>query len=276
MSIGTIWMVLAGCGVAEPEPVEGLGEYTLVWSDEFDGSAGAAIDPDKWVHDVGGDGWGNEQLEYNTDRTDNVRQSGDGSLEIVALKEDYEGNAYTSGRITTEGLFDHTYGRFEARIKLPEGQGLWPAFWMLGADFAEVSWPACGEIDVMELRGEKPYVSLGTVHGPGYSGGEGIGDDYTLAEGTFADDFHVFAVDFDPEHIVWSVDGVAFQTLTPGDLPEGTGWVFNKPFFMILNLAVGGVFLEEPDEDTVFPAVMEVDYVRVYERSVPLTEDTVE
>ena len=258
---------LLGC--ADPGTValdEDFGTWSLVWSDEFDGAAGAPIDTSIWTHDVGGDGWGNEQLEYNTDRTDNVRLSGDGFLEIVALQENYESNSYTSGRIKTEGGYEQGYGRYEARIKMPAGKGLWPAFWMLGANFSEVGWPTCGEVDIMEYRGDNTYTAHGTVHGPGYSGGEGIGTSYVLPEGTFSDDYHTFAVEIDPEHIAWYVDDNLYQRLTPGDLPEGTPWVFSAEQFLILNLAVGGSFLENPDETTAFPATLSVDYVRAYER----------
>lgn len=247
------------------DTVEDIGAWKLVWSDEFDGGEDEAIDPANWVHDVGGDGWGNEQLEYNTDRIDNSRTDGRGILELVAKKESYEGNEYTSARIKTQDLFEFGYGRVEARMKIPKGSGIWPAFWLLGADIDEVGWPLCGEIDIMELRGEEPYVSLGTIHGPGYSAGESIGADYTLAEGDFSDEYHTFAVDIDPEHIAWSVDDVVFQTRTPADLPDNTGWVFDDQWFIILNVAVGGTFLG-PVDDAALPGFMQVDYVRVYER----------
>ena len=259
--------VLIGCAAPDSsELAEDFGTWELVWEDDFEGSQGEAIDTTTWTHEVGGDGWGNEQLEHNTDRTDNVRLAGAGNLEIVALKEDFEGNSYTSGRIRSLGGYQQSYGRYEARIKLPEGKGLWPAFWMLGADFEQVGWPTCGEIDIMEFRGDETYVSLGTIHGPGYSGGEGIGAEYTLPEGTFTDDYHTFAVEVDPEHIAWYVDDTLFQRITPADLPAGTPWVFDDSLFFILNLAVGGAFLSNPDENTAFPATMSVDYVRAYER----------
>ena len=266
-----VWMLAlpAAVGCAEPTTsalADGFGDWQMVWSDEFDGAAGSAVDTDVWTHDVGGDGWGNEQLEYNTNRTDNVRLDGEGHLEIVALEEDYDSNSYTSGRITTLGGYQQGYGRYEASIKLPEGKGLWPAFWMLGADFEEVGWPTCGEVDIMEYRGDEPYVSLGTVHGPGYSGGDGIGGEFTLPEGTFSDGYHTFAVEIDPEHIAWYVDDTLFNRITPADLPDGTAWAFDDEWFLLLNLAVGGSFLDNPDESTVFPATMSVDHVRAYER----------
>jgi len=240
--------------------------WSLVWSDEFDGAEQAPIDDDSWQHDIGGDGWGNDQLEYNTDSADNVRTDGRGILEIVARKQSYEGNDYTSGRIKTQDRFEFGYGRVEANIKLPKGSGIWPAFWLLGADFEEVGWPSCGEIDILELQGENPATSLGTVHGPDYSGAAGVGATYTLDEGDFSDDYHLFAVDIDPGHIAWSIDGEVFHTLTQADLPEGSTWVFDGEWFIILNVAVGGHFVGEVDEDAL-PAYMQVDYVRVYERA---------
>lgn len=258
--------VLAAC----TNPVSGpgdIGAYVQVWEDEFDLADGEPIDPDKWVHDVGGDGWGNEQLEFNTDRTDNVRHTGTGVLTLDARIEDYEGNAYTSARIKTQDRFTFTYGRVEARIRLPEGQGVWPAFWLLGSGITEIGWPGCGEIDILELRGQEPSVVHGTVHGPGYSGGDGVGESYTLNEGTFSDDYHVFAVDIDPDHIAWSVDGEVYHTLGPGDLPAGSGWVYNdNDFFLLLNVAVGGTYVGAVD-DSALPQSMKVDYVRVYERA---------
>jgi beta-glucanase (GH16 family) len=263
----TALLVLAACADPGEAPLaDDFGSWQQVWSDEFDGAADSAPDPQTWAHDVGGDGWGNNQLEYDTDSTNNVRLDGEGNLEIVARQEDFEGNSYTSGRIRTLGLFEQGYGRFEVRAKLPEGQGLWPAFWMLGTDYESVGWPECGEIDVMEFRGDETYVSYGTVHGPGYSGGDAIGAEYTLPDGAFTDDFHTFAVEVDPEHIAWTVDDVLYQRLTPADLPDGGRWVFDKEYFLILNLAVGGWFAGDPDADTVFPATMTVDYVRVSER----------
>ena len=239
----------------------------LLWADEFDGPAGTSPDPSKWTYDIGGHGWGNEQLEHNTDRTDNVRLSGDGVLEIVALEESYQSNAYTSGRIKTEGLFTFDYGRIEARIKVPAGSGLWPAFWMLGDDFSTVGWPDCGEIDILETRGSEPRTVINTVHGPGYSAGDGVSNTTVLAEGSTASDFHTYAVDIDPEHIVWWVDDQRVHTVRVGDIPGGTPWAFDGPFFMILNVAVGGHFDGDPDATTVFPAEMVVDEVRVYERA---------
>jgi beta-glucanase (GH16 family) len=256
-----IWWL--ACAPADPAPLDT--SWTLVWNDAFDGPAGAPPDPSVWVPDVGGDGWGNEQLEYNTDRTENAALDGSGHLAIVARREDFGGNAYTSARLTTRGTQAFGPGRVEADLQMPAGQGLWPAFWMLGDDFDTVGWPTCGEIDIMELRGEQPRVSLATVHGPGYSGGASVGDDYRLREGSFADGFHTFAVDIDEDHLAFWVDDHRVHVVHPGDVPGA--WVFDGQFFLLLNLAVGGTFLEEPTDETPFPATFLIDEVRVYTRT---------
>jgi len=238
-------------------------EFGLIWEDDFEGPAGSLPDPTKWRFDIGTD-WGNAQLEYDTDRPENVSLDGHGHLAIIARKENYRGRQYTSGRINTRDLFEHAYGRFEAKIRLPIGRGIWPAFWLLGANFDEVGWPECGEIDIMEYRGQEPNIVLGSIHGPGYSGGNALGNRFRLSQGTFNDDFHIFAIEWNPSNITWYVDGVAYQTLEPGDLPDGARWVFDHPFFIILNVAVGGHFVGPPDSTTAFPQTMLVDWVRVY------------
>jgi beta-glucanase (GH16 family) len=249
---------LQGCNEAE-EPVA----YGLVWQDEFDGPAGELPDPDKWAFDVGTD-WGNAQLEWDTDRPQNVSLDGLGRLAITARAEEFADRSYTSGRIKTQGLFARTRGRFEARIKLPLGQGLWPAFWLLGADFEQVGWPACGEIDIMEYRGQEPRVIHGSLHGPGYYGGGAITKRHVIAQGGFNLGFHTFAVEWDRDAIAWYVDGYEYQRVRPADLPAGSTWVFDHPFFILLNVAVGGRFVGAPDSTTAFPQTMLVDYVRVY------------
>ena len=235
--------------------------WTLTWSDEFDGPAGQLPSAANWAFDIG-TGWGNRQLEYDTDRPENVSLDGNGNLAITARRESYMGSAYTSGRIKTQGLFEQAYGRFEARIRLPTGQGIWPAFWMLGADFDTVGWPQCGEIDVMEYRGQEPSIVHGTVHGPGYSGGGGITARYLLSGGRFDADFHVFAVEWTEAGIEWFVDGRLYHRVDRGE-PSGE-WVFDHPFFILLNVAVGGTFVGPPNESTTFPQAMLVDWVRVY------------
>ncbi|WP_017591361.1 glycoside hydrolase family 16 protein [Nocardiopsis potens] len=261
---------LAALGFAAPQaaparPAEPAGDAApgaLVWSDEFDGAAGSAPDPANWNHELGDHGWGNGELQDYTGSRENSALDGAGNLVITARREADGG--YTSARMTTKDKFEQAYGRFEARIRIPRGQGIWPAFWMLGGDFPETPWPDSGEIDVMENVGHEQSTVHGTVHGPGYSGGEGIGGSYPHPTGgAFADDFHVYAVDWAPDSITWSVDGVAYQTVTPADL-GGDRWVFDHPFFMILNVAVGGQWPGYPDGTTEFPQRMTVDYVRVY------------
>jgi len=243
--------------------------WSLVWSDEFNGPDGAAVDSSKWTAEVGGGGWGNNELEYYTARTDNAYQSG-GSLVIRAIKETYLTRDYTSARLITRNKFSATYGRFEARIKIPYGQGIWPAFWMLGSNIDSVSWPQCGEVDIMENIGKEPSMIHGTIHGPGYSGGSGIGSSYSLSTNQrFADSFHTFAVEWEPNVIRFYCDGILYKTTTPADLPVGKTWVFNQPFFILMNVAVGGYWPGNPDGTTVFPQTMQVDYVRVYQRSTP-------
>jgi beta-glucanase (GH16 family) len=258
-------------------PVAYAGDPTgwrLVWSDEFDGTSGSPVDSNKWSFDIGGKGWGNNELETYTNRTANADLEG-GSLVIKALKETYTGRDnitrnYTSARLLTRNKFTQTYGRFEARIKLPFGKGLWPAFWMLGDNIGTVGWPTCGEIDIMENIGKEPSTVHGTFHGPGYSGAKGVSAAYKLPNGQkFADDFHAFAVEWEPNVMRFYVDGLLYKTRTPSDVPAGTTWVFNHPFFIILNVAVGGGFPGNPDATTVFPQLMKVDYVRVYERTIP-------
>ncbi|MEU0334979.1 family 16 glycosylhydrolase [Streptomyces sp. NPDC006193] len=242
----------------------------VTWSDEFNGAAGSAPDAAKWTVETGGSGNGNNELQYYTNSRDNAALDGNGNLVITARKNTdsglqcwYGSCQYTSARLNTARTFTQAYGHFESRIKVPRGQGMWPAFWMLGNDLGNVGWPNSGEIDIMENVGYEPGVVHGTIHGPGYSGGSGIGAAYTLPGGrAFADDFHVFAVDWSPEKITWSVDGQTYQTRTTADL-GGKKWVYDHPFFLILNLAVGGNWPGSPDANTQFPQTMVVDYVRV-------------
>ena len=270
--LAAVSLVLVACGQSQTTTSSSGSPWTLVWSDEFGGSNGSAPDSSKWTIETGGDGWGNHELEYYTSRLQNA-QIQNGSLVITALKETYTGTDgvtrnYTSARMKTAGKFEQQYGRFEARIKIPYGQGMWPAFWMLGNDIGTVGWPTCGEIDIMENIGKEPAIVHGTIHGPGYSGGAGIGSSFSLASGRFADDYHLYAVEWEPNVIRFYVDSNLYATRTPAELPQGTKWVYDHPFFMILNLAVGGDWPGAPDNTTVFPQTMLVDYVRVYKKSV--------
>jgi beta-glucanase (GH16 family) len=253
-----------GCSNENEEPLGARSTWKLLWEDNFEGAKGQALDSRRWGFDVGGNGWGNGQLEFNTDKTNNAALDGDGYLDITAREETYGNNLYTSARILTRGRFHRAYGRFEARIKLPVGQGIWPAFWLLGNDIDEVGWPTCGEIDVMEYRGQEPWKIAGSLHGPGYSGGTPVSESYVLpGKSDFNEDFHIFRIDWSPERITWFVDDFLYQVVELSGLPGPS--VFDHPFFMILNVAVGGAYVGPPDTTTVFPQTMKVDFVRVYE-----------
>jgi len=246
------------------------GDWVLTWSDEFNGPNGSAPDLAKWVVESGGNGWGNKELEYYTSRPENLHLA-NGNLVIEAVKEDFQGSdgvkrRYTSARLATRERFTQTYGRFEARIQIPSGQGIWPAFWLLGDDFPAVGWPSCGEIDVMENADVDKSSIHGSIHGPGYSARHSLTNSFTLRNGKFNDTFHLFAVEWEPRVIRFYVDNILYATRTPADLPSGARWVFDHPFFMILNLAVGGNLPASPDTSTEFPQRMLVDYVRVYSR----------
>jgi beta-glucanase (GH16 family) len=239
--------------------------WVLDWHDEFDGQS---LDHGKWVEETGDPKNGNDEKQFYTARPENLRLV-DGKLVIEARREDHGGMAYTSARIKTQGLVERTYGRYEARIKIPRGQGIWPAFWMLGADIGQVGWPRSGEIDIMENIGKEPAIVHGTLHGPGYSGANAFGQPQALdagkGEGSFADDYHLYAVEWEPGEIRWYRDDILYHTARP-DSVKGD-WVFEHPFFVILNLAVGGYWPGYPDATTVLPQQMLVDYVRVYKRA---------
>jgi beta-glucanase (GH16 family) len=244
-------------------------EWKLVWSDEFDGPDGSMPDPNKWSIIRNGSGFGNQELQYYTDRPANLHIE-HGKLVITARKEPFKGpdgiaRDYTSARLETAGHFQQKYGRFEARIKMPNGQGIWPAFWMLGDDFNSGGWPECGEIDIMENVGFEPGTIHGTLHGPGYSGSNNLTAAYTLPDHqAVSDDFHVFAVEWTPEAIRFYIDSHLFETQTVASIPSNKRWVFDHPFYILLDLAVGGRWPGSPDTTTPFPATMLVDYVRVY------------
>ncbi|MEV7144096.1 MULTISPECIES: glycoside hydrolase family 16 protein [Streptomyces] len=251
---------------ADPAP---RAAAAVTFQDTFDGAAGSAPNSSKWQIETG-DNVNNHERQYYTAGNNNAKLDGQGHLVIEARRENpnnyqcwYGRCEYTSARLNTSGKFTTTYGRVEARLKVPRGQGMWPAFWMLGNDIGQVGWPNSGEIDIMENVGFEPGTVHGTLHGPGYSGSGGIGAGYSLPGGqAFADAFHTFAVDWSPERITWSVDGTVYQTRTPADL-GGRQWVFNKPFFLILNLAVGGYWPGDPDGSTPFPSQLVVDEVKV-------------
>ncbi|MFF2898816.1 family 16 glycosylhydrolase [Streptomyces sp. NPDC057966] len=262
-------LVSASSALASGAPAPGPRTAAATFTDDFDGPAGAAVDGAKWQIETG-DNVNNHERQYYTAGNSNAALDGQGHLVITARRENPNNNQcwygtceYTSARLNTSGKFTQTFGHVEARMKVPRGQGMWPAFWMLGDDIGQVGWPNSGEIDIMENVGFEPSTVHGTLHGPGYSGSGGIGAAYTLPGGqAFADDFHTFAIDWAPGSVTWSVDGNVYQRRTPADL-GGNSWVFDKPFFLILNLAVGGYWPGDPDGSTSFPQQLVVDHVRV-------------
>ena len=258
--IPALFFVVLSCSNDEKQKVTNFNK--LVMQDEFDtdGAPNSAI----WNYNIGtgNNGWGNNELEYYTDSSDNIKVV-DGMLQITAKKEAFMGSEYTSARILTKGLFEQKYGRFEARIKMPSGQGLWPAFWLLGANSDVVTWPQCGEIDIAEYKGQEPTITHGTVHGPGYYGGSAITKSYDLINDRFDTDFHIFGIEWGKNYINFYVDDVLYNQITPDKV---TGdWVYDHPFYIILNLAVGGSYVGPPNSTTTFPQTMYVDYVRVYQ-----------
>lgn len=262
-----------GGSVLEPALPPPSSGWTLVWSDEFNGANGSAPDASKWTYDLGGGGWGNQELETYTNRAANA-QIQNGNLVITAQKEIFTGSDgitrdYTSARLKTQGLFSQTYGRFEARIKIPKGQGMWPAFWMLGNDIATSGWPKCGEVDIMENIGREPATVHGSLHGPSsVAATSDLTSTFALPAGqNLSDDFHVYAVEWEPGTVRFFLDSNNYATFTQSQWPSGGQWVFDHPFFIILNVAVGGSWPGAPDSTTSFPQQMLVDYVRVSQKT---------
>ncbi len=255
-----------------PTPVD---SWQFVWGDEFDGRAGTSPDGSKWQFDQGGTGWGNHELEYYTSAPENVSQDGDGSLVITAFETAtvpgasgcwYGTCRFTSARILTGNLFSFTYGRIEARIQVPQGKGLWPAFWLLGADYKQVGWPSSGEIDVMELDGSHPALLHANLHGPSGSGPYSFNNTFQLpAGGSFSHGFHVYGLDWSPSLLSWYVDGNLFASVSRDQFSTGSLWVFDRPFIILFNLAVGGDLPGSPDQSTTFPQKLLIDYVRIYQ-----------
>jgi len=277
-----LWPLFAAgsiaCGADDPPFIAAnpATEWVQVWSDEFDGAAGQRVDATKWSYDIGDGcpaglcGWGNHEKEYYTDSTDNIALNGAGQLQIVArvappgLTCYYGPCKYTSARITTRGKMLASPGRVVARIKLSPGQGLWPAFWLLGHDNPVTPWPECGEIDIMENKGSQLSTTSSALHGPGYSGKTPFAHSHDLWSGKLADDFHTFAVEWDSVQVRWFVDDTAHYVVTRDEVEHYGRSVLNQPFFVILDFAVGGHFDGDPQSDAIFPATMLVDYVRVF------------
>ncbi|MTI29350.1 glycoside hydrolase family 16 protein, partial [Xanthovirga aplysinae] len=246
------------------EPTTDESEYVLVWSDEFDGTT---LDQTKWSYLLGDgtsfglpSGWGNNELQYYTNQNATVNA---GTLKITAKEESMGGKNYTSTRLESKNKGDWTYGKFEARMRLPIGQGIWPAFWMLPTDNVYGGWPQSGEIDIMEYLGHQPNVVHGTVHyGLPWPDNSHYGNPYRIITSDFNQDFHIFGIEWEPEEIRWYVDGIHYSTVNPTTI--GENWPFDQNFHLLLNLAVGGDWPGNPDASTVFPQTLEVDYVRVY------------
>ncbi len=237
--------------------------WELVWQDEF---SGETIDEAYWTHEVGGHGWGNGEAQHYSAEPKNSYVEG-GYLIIQALQENVHGKRFSSARLITKEKVEAHYGRIEARIQIPYGQGIWPAFWMLGNDMDKVGWPYAGEIDIMENVGHEPSIIHGTLHGPLYSGADGVGGSKRLpSKARYADDFHIFAIEWEEEEIRWYMDDQMYWKLTPAAVPGD--WVYDHPFYLLINVAVGGQWPGYPDDTTSFPQMMKVDYVRIYERAV--------
>ncbi len=254
-------------------------DWVMVWNDEFDGVAGTPPDANIWKYEMGDGtlngipGWGNSESQYYTDNSDNAALDGNGNLAITMLKEEPENTdllcwygpcEYTSARLISADRMAYEYGRIEARLQVPDGpSGLWPAFWMLGTNIGEVGWPQSGEIDIMEYVSRIPNEIFGTIHGPGYSGGVSFGNTYDFGE-PVANDYHTYAVEWSPDNIEWYVDGILYHSAAPEDVAPNE-WVFNHPFYMIFNMAIGGNFGGSISPDIIFPQTMLIDYVRVYQ-----------
>ena len=241
--------------------------YELVWSDEFDGTE---VDGNKWEFQIGNGcpdlcGWGNNESQYY--RSENATLE-NGNLVINIKEETYLGHNYTSTRMRTKHLADWTHGKFEARIKLPKGQGIWPAFWLLSTDNVYGTWPWSGEIDIVERVGHQPNRIHGTIH----YGGPSQGGSYLLPGADFSDDFHVFSIEWDADRIRWFVDGIQYYGTTRWAV-EPYNWPFDEDFHIIMNCAVGGNWPGSPDASTQFPQRMEIDYVRVYQEGTSSIED---
>ena len=232
--------------------------FRLIWSDEFDHPAGTSPDPSKWTHEIGGHGWGNAELQLYTADTANACHDGRGNLVIKAHRV---GDGFMSARLISKGLFEVTYGRIECRALLPGGAGLWSAFWALGANIDNRPWPGCGEIDIMENLGNEPRRVFGTVHCPGHAGRDGISGDFVVSS-NLHEDFHVYAVEWSSDHIAWSLDGAVYHAVTKNRL--GSAWVFDHPFYLLMNLAVGGWLGGQVGAETRFPGEFVIDHVRVF------------
>lgn len=278
VGLGLVALALLTAGCSQEPAVEGpevfqepSNGWVETWRDDFDGPAQSAPDPKYWNVELRPTGQ-NMELDYDTNDRKNSFLDGNGNLVIQALQEQYvdaqgvqSDQPYTSARLNTQGKFEQTYGKFEARIKLPSGgKGVWPAFWLLGNNVQSAGWPECGEVDILELRGSSPSTIISSLHGPNYARGDSLHDNYDLSSGAFGDDFHVFTFEWTAQGVRFLVDGKPFFVKTEARMGEsGLIWVYDHPFFLILNMAIGGIFDGKPNAATVFPQQMLVDYVSV-------------
>jgi beta-glucanase (GH16 family) len=237
---------------------------SLVWSEEFDQ---ASLDMNSWNYETGGY-WYNNEIQYYRGGSANTALQ-NGKLVITAKKETYQNREHTSARLTTEDKVEYKYGRIDVRGKFPKGQGIWPAIWLLGDDMSTVGWPACGELDMVELLGHTPQTVHGSInYGPqGNSWAHTKTTSYSLpaSEGDFSDKYHVFSILWEENSIKYYVDDNLYTTYTPNNIVSGQAWRFNHPFFFILNVAVGGDWPGNPDPTTTFPQQMLIDYIRVFQ-----------
>jgi beta-glucanase (GH16 family) len=266
--------LISGATPVSADPPPG---YHLVWSDEFQQPVNAPPDSTHWSYETGANGWGNNEMEDYVTDMEHAHVVADPAAtdgKALQIQATYNGQGlshgnFQSARLVTRGKFSVQYGYIEARIQVPSGQGIWPAFWMLGANLGDpgVGWPNCGEVDIMEAIGNQPTRNLASLHGPGYSGSNSLHAPYFLPNGQqFKDGYHTFGLLWKPDSVTFSVDGIPYETRTPADI-SGKTWAFNHSFFLVMNLAVGGDFPGSPDATTVFPKKMLVDYVRVYQPS---------
>lgn len=267
--LAVLAVLLAAAGAELASSPHRASRSQLVWDDEFTGPAGTPPDDRRWRIDSGYLGAGNAELEYDSGSAANVALNGHGQLAITARRQRVSSGgrtfSYTSGRLETRGLFQTRYGQIEARIELPSGQGLWPAFWALGTDVGRVGWPAAGEIDVMENHGGDSSSISGSLHGPesGRAAGYSV-TAVTRSPRSLATGFHDYGITWSPDRIAFTLDGRVYAVQTPRTLGGDRPWVFNAPFYLLLDLAVGGREPGDPDPSTRFPATMLVDWVRVY------------
>ncbi len=254
--------VIASCN--NSKKIKNNNTYKLTWADEF--NYNGLPDSTKWNYDIGGHGWGNNELQFYTQKSLDNAKVENGNLNIIARKNVFENKQYTSARLLTKGKNDFKYGKIEARVKLPKGRGLWPAFWMLGKNIENTSWPLCGEIDIMEHVGYLPDSIFGTIHSFAYNHMKGTQKSKGVLKENLYNDFHKYTIEWTPEKIDFLFDGIVYNHISNEHISVNE-WPFDQPFFLIVNLAVGGNWGGKMGvDDNVFPAALQVDYIRVYQK----------